>query len=356
MRIANGKGAIRMGKALANGASAQTMTGQERKALRYAKKGIFLALLSGLIFSADGLLIKSSSAHYPFNRPGLLLFIPLFCAGMHDLCAGLVTTFVNWRTGRLRELQRSLFSKPGRSVILGAFVGSLCGMGGYMAALQFADAAYVLPITSLYPGMAAILARFVLKERISPRVWLGLALCVSGAAAIGCGSPAGQAGNLFYLGLGFAALAAAGWSIEAVCAASGMDFIEPLVALNIYYCVSAFLYVGILIPLAAWVELPEAETLALLRDFVSSRGTLAIACAGIFGTCSYSCWFSAINMTGVTRAMALNISYALWGIVLSFFFADADMTRGLIAGAGIIFAGMVLVIGNPRDMLNLRES
>jgi drug/metabolite transporter (DMT)-like permease len=332
------------------------MTAQEREALRYAKKGIFLALLSGLIFSADGLLVKSSSAHYPFNRPGLMRCIPLFCAGVHDMCAALVTTFVNWRTGRLRELQRSLFSKPGRSIILGAFIGALCGMGGYMMALQCVDAAYVLPITSLYPGIAAILAMFVLKERISPRAWLGLALCVAGAAAIGYGSPEGQAGNLFYLGLGFAALAAIGWSIEGVCAASGMDFIEPLVALNIYYYVSAFLYVGILVPLAVWVDLPEAETWALLGGFASSKGTLLIACAGFFGTCSYACWFSAINMTGVTRAMALNISYALWGIVLSFLFTDADITPGLTVGAGIIFAGMVLVIGNPKDMTNLRKS
>jgi drug/metabolite transporter (DMT)-like permease len=46
----------------------------------------------------------------------------------------------------------------------------------------------------------------------------------------------------------------------------------------------------------------------------------------------------------------------LWGIVLSFFFTETDITRWLIVGAGIIFAGMVLVIGNPKDMANLRKS
>ena len=344
------------GRAISCGPSGDPTSIQDRKSLRYAKKGILLAMLSGLIFSVDGLLIKNAAGHHPFNQPGLMLLIPLVCAGVHDMSAALVTTFINWRSGRLPELWFSLVSKPGRSVIFGALIGALCGMGGYMAALQLAGAAYVLPITSLYPAVAAVLAVFVLKERISSRAWLGLTLCIMGAAAIGYSSPGGETGNLFYLGLAFAVLAAIGWGTEGVCATSGMDFIEPVVALNIYYCVSTLLYVGVLIPVAAWIVLPGKEILPVLGDFALSRGTLFIACAGFFGSCSYRCWYTAMNMTGVSRAMALNISYALWGIVLSSIFTDVDITRGLVVGAGIIFSGMLLVIGNPKDMINLRES
>jgi drug/metabolite transporter (DMT)-like permease len=224
-----------------------------------------------------------------------------------------------------------------------------------MLALQMAGPAYVLPITSLYPAVASVLAVVVLKERISPRAWIGLALCVGGAVAVGHTLPEGQSGSLFYWGLFFAALAAVGWGAEGVCAASGMDFIEPVVALHMYYAVSVALYVALLLPLACLQPPPGTDSLALLGEFLSSPGALFVACAGLLGSCSYLCWFTAMTMTGVTRAMALNISYSLWGILLAFLFTDASLTSSLALGAGIIFLGMVLVIGNPRDMLRLRN-
>ena len=36
-------------------------TVQEQKALRFARRGVFLALLSGLIFSVDVLLVKGAT-------------------------------------------------------------------------------------------------------------------------------------------------------------------------------------------------------------------------------------------------------------------------------------------------------
>ena len=330
-------------------------TVQEQKALRFARRGVFLALLSGLIFSVDGLLVKGATEYYPFNQTNLLLLIPLVCAGLRDLCSALAISLLNWRSGRLPEVGRSLVSKPGRSVLGGALIGALCGTGGYMAALQLAGPAYVLPITSLYPAVAAVLAVFVLRERIPLRAWAGLALCVGGAAAVSYTPPDGQTGNLFFWGMAFAALAAVGWGLEGVWATSGMDFIEPVVALNIYYATSAFLYVCILIPLACLALPPETDAFALLGDFLSGRGTLLVACAGLLGSLSYLCWYCAMNMTGVSRAMALNISYSLWGILRAFLFTDASLTPSLALGAGIIFLGMVLVIGNPRDMLRLRN-
>lgn len=44
-------------------------------------------------------------------------------------------------------------------------------MGGYLMALSMAGPAYVLPITSLYPAIAALLALVFLKERVSLRAW-----------------------------------------------------------------------------------------------------------------------------------------------------------------------------------------
>lgn len=341
---------------MASGKDSQTFLQQEREALAYAKKGIILAALSGLIFSVDGMLIKSAGDYAPFSNPALWLLVPLICAGLHDLCAGLVVTFLTWRSGRLAELWRSLASKPGRSVLAGALMGSLIGMSGYMTALQMAGPAYVLPITTMYPAVAAVLAVFVLKEKIPLRGWIGLSFCVLGAAAVGYTPPDGQTGSLFYWGLFFAAMAAVGWGVEGVLATSGMDFVEPSVALNIYYLVSVTVYIAILIPLVSQLVYSEQGGLALPLDFIASKGVFFLLAAGAFGGIAYSCWYKAMHMTGVSRAMALYISYALWGILLSSLFTEVHITVTLVVGALVIFTGMFLVVGNPRDMLNLRKT
>ncbi len=328
---------------------------QDLQALGYAKKGIFLAVLSGIIFSGDGLLIEKALGHAPFNDPTLSLLVPLICAGLRDFCAACVITCITWRSGKLNELGRSLASKPGRFILAGAVMGALFGMGGYIAALRLAGPAYVLPITSLYPAVAAILAAFTLKENIPPRSWMGLALCVGGAVLVGYTPPDGRTGEMFYLGLAFASLAAVAWGVEGVCAASGMDFIEPIVALNMYFILSAALYVGLIVPAVSLLFFTQAGGLLVPLSFLASKGALFVATAGCLGVSSYYCWYNAMNMTGVSRAVALNISYALWGIILSAMFSKVHITVGLMAGALVIFTGMCLVIGNPRDMLNLRN-
>ena len=134
----------------------------------------------------------------------------------------------------------------------------------------------------VFPTMAI----FLLKENIAPRAWLGLAFCVLGADAISYGPPEGQPGNLFYWGLSFAALAAVGWGAEGVLATSGMDFIEPAVALNKYYTISSILYVLSIIPLVSVIVFPQAGV-ALLAQLLTSKGAAFVAVAGITGAFSF---------------------------------------------------------------------
>ncbi len=328
---------------------------QEKKALAYAKKGLVLALISGMVWSLDGLLVTRSEGYAPFTNPEFWLLAPFFCAGAHDLCSAILATFFNWRAGRIKELGRAFLSRPGRTVVAGSLLGAALGLGGYMAALRLAGPAYVLPITSLYPAVAAVMAVFILREKISPRAWLGLGLCIIGAVIIGYTPPASQPGDMFYWGLLCAGLAALGWGAQGVCSTSGMDFIDPAVALNMYYLVSASLYALIVVPVVAFGLLPATGGLEALAQFALSRGTLFVCLAGFIGAFSYLCWYRAMNMTGVSRAMALNISYALWGIFFSSIFTDVEITRNLVAGAVVILAGMLLVIGNPGEMLDLRK-
>lgn len=331
---------------------------RERKELAFAKKGLILALLAGMIWSFDGLILDKGLAQEPFSSALLWLFAPLLAAGIHDFSAGCLSLLLNNVAGKRREILRTLCSKPGRLCVMGALLGGPLGMGGYLIGLSLAGAAYVLPITSLYPAIAAVLAAIFLKEKISVRAWCGLALCVAGAIAIGYTPPAGESSGSFLLGIGFAFIAAFGWAAEGVCETSAMDFVEPVLALNIYQFVSTVLYIFIIVPIVIiylYLSAPDFSAIKTLGAAFSSAGLPFIICAGLVGCMSYRYWYRSMNMTGVSRAMALNITYALWGVIFSAIFTDITITTNLVIGAIIICIGMVLVIGNPRELVNLRN-
>ena len=340
-------------------AADQLARAREKKELAYAKKGLVLALLSGMIWSFDGLALGEGLSHAPFTLPVAWMLAPLLAAGIHDLCAALFCFGWNAGQGRAREVFRTLVSRPGRLCVLGALFGSPLGMGGYLMGVSLAGPAYTLPITSLYPAIAAVLAAVFLRERISRRAWVGLALCVAGGIVIGYTPPETDAGSTyFYLGIAFAVLAAFGWAAEGVCVTSGMDLAEPAVALCIRQFTSAILYALFIVPgVALYLSAGQVafSPAHFLGDTLSSAGLLFIMLAGVIGCTSYLCWYPAMNMTGVSRAMSLNITYSLWGVLFSALFTDIDITRNLVMGSVIIFAGMFLVIGNPRDIINLRN-
>ena len=81
---------------------------REQKELRYAKKGLALALMSGMIWSSDGLILGKGLAEEPFGSPALWLFAPLLAAGLHDFCAACLSLAINGAQGKGREVIRTL--------------------------------------------------------------------------------------------------------------------------------------------------------------------------------------------------------------------------------------------------------
>jgi len=73
-----------------------------------------------------------------------------------------------------------------------------------------------------------------------------------------------------------------------------------------------------------------------------------IACAGVIAAYSYVVWYRSIREIGVARAMALNISYAMWGAVLAWILHDAPLTLLALAGCAVVTAGAVLTILSGR--------
>ena len=60
-------------------------------------------------------------------------------------------------TGRWREYARTLRTKPGMIVCLGALCGGPVGMAGYLVGISLATPTYALAISATYPALGAIL-------------------------------------------------------------------------------------------------------------------------------------------------------------------------------------------------------
>ena len=314
----------------------------------FAKKGLFIALLSGVTWGLNGVILSFAFAAALFLDEKYWLLAPLTVGALHDTFSAFWLLIFNGVTGRIKELIRTLHSKAARPVILGALFGGPIAMSSYMLAMKLAGPAYIMPITALYPAIASIFASIFLKEKIGRRAWFGLTLCVIGGVVIGYTPPVGSLGNEFYLGIAFAVVATLGWGIEGVLATSGMDLLDPAVALNVRQLTSSIVYMLLVLPLAGgYMLLGPAMT-------NTSIGWV-FPVAALVGAISYLCWYRAMNMTGVSRAMAINITYSLWGIFFSAVFTEVEITSNIIIGALIITTGMILVVGNPKSMARLRN-
>jgi len=318
----------------------------EARELSHAKKGIGWGILSGATWGLDGVILGIGTAMAPFTGGASLYAAPLAGAALHDGFAGFFLFFYNLFTGKWREYIRTLATKPGLIVCLAALFGGPIGMAGYVLGINMAGASYALPITAMYPAIGAIMAVFILKERISWRTWLGIVLCIAGAIIVGYAPPEGSS-PYFHLGIVLSLLACLGWGMEGVLSTYGMDMVDPDIAIGIREAASFVVYFVAILPLAAGLPIFFAA--------FGAKSLWIVALAGFFGGLSYLAWYRALNMTGVGRAMTFNISYALWGVFFGWLITKTPVTPALLGGAVLIFYGTVLATTNPRELLNLRK-
>ena len=76
---------------------------------------------------------------------------------------------------------------------------------------------------------------------------------------------------------------------------------------------------------------------------------LTILVAGAIGGYSYATWYRAISKIGVARAMTLNITYAMWGILLAWMIQQTSASPFALAGCVVVVGGACLTILSGRQ-------
>jgi drug/metabolite transporter (DMT)-like permease len=327
--------------------------------LYHAQKGLAFAFFSGLLWAASGTALYLASSKNPYVQPveavGLVIAAALSMAMIHDATAAIIGFIFNTINGKSKEFLRTLRTRPGKIVCLGAIMGGPVGLSGSILGITMAGSAYAMPITATYPALAAILSTVFLKEKNPARVWFGILFCIAGALVIGY-TPAEETSN-FKLGIALSCLAALGWAIEGVVSTYGMDTLDPDVVVNIRETVSALVFAVIVLPaLALSGLLGGIPGWTITLKALAAPAVLIVVLAGCFGCVSDFMWYRAMNSTGVARAMALNICYAMWSVLLGVLLTDQELSFQSLAGAGIIVAGALLVVANPKELFSLRNT
>lgn len=313
---------------------------------KFRKTGIGTGAISGLTYGLYSTFVVIASMQAPLVGAVGLFAAPYIASALNDSLAAIWLLIYNTVTGRIRELGRSLLTFPGRIVILGALVGGPIASGAYLMALSMAGA-YAIPISALYSLFGAIFARIILKQKITPRVGVGMLICIVGAIVINWVNP--ESGSNFTLGIICAFVAAIGWALEGVLAAYGSAMIDSDIAITIRQLVSGVVDIFIILPLLGALGLFRATIMA-------GTPVIWLGIAGLCAAISFLCWYKSNSTIGCAVGMSLNITYVFWGVLFSILFLGSAITPTIVTGSIIILIGAVLVSTNPIDFFNKKEA
>ncbi|MBO5092808.1 MAG: DMT family transporter [Lachnospiraceae bacterium] len=297
---------------------------------------LLVGLCAGIFWALDTVILNLCLGGGTYGLPqSFAVFLPLVVTCLHDLCSAAYLLLFQGGKKRLAGVRAALFTREGRFVMLGALLGGPVGMAGYVSAVRYLGAANTAMISALFPAVGSVMAFLFLKERLSAGQTTGLLLSVAGMALMG-GKMAGTENGALLPGVCCALLCVFGWAGEVVICSYGMKsgVLDNEQALTIRQITSALFYFCIILSII--------RGHAAAFRMMASSGMPLIAAAALAGTVSYLCYYLTIRRLGASVAMALNVTYAAWAIVLEgLLLHEARSLRECVCGV-IIVGGALL--------------
>lgn len=306
-------------------------------------------LAAGIFWAMDTVILGIALTMTPFIATEQAVFLaPFISTFLHDLFSALWMILYMGIRRQYRSVIRALKTRSGKFIILGALFGGPIGMTGYVFAIKYLGATYTAMISAMFPALGSFLSHIFLKERMKKYQMAGFLISVCAMAAMGYAPGGGQVENL-PLGICCALLCVVGWAVEVVICAYGMK--DPNVnnehALMIRQITSAVFYaVVIMNVIRGW---------SFVGDALPTAAAPVILASAFFGTASYLCYYKAIRDLGPSKGMALDITYSVWAIPVSFLLTGAvSDVRSIILGL-VILAGSLVAATDVREVFSGRK-
>lgn len=272
-------------------------------------------IIAGITWAIETIILGIALSMSPFSSSeSAVILAPFVSTFIHDAFSAIWACLYNGVRGNLPNVLKAIKLKSGRFVALAAIIGGPIGMTGYVLSVANMGASIGAVASAIFPAIGAVLAYFFLKEKMSWYRWLFLIISLLGVYGLSY-SPEINIKN-FWLGFVGTLMCAFGWGIEAVIIAKSVqeNAVTDEIALQIRQTTSALVYGIIILPvMKGW-----NFTISLFNG--TGRLIPTIAVAALFATVSYLFYYRAIAQIGASKAMALNITYSAWAVILSVIF------------------------------------
>lgn len=355
------------------GPSAAAIAAKQKLSAQFFRKGIIIALLSGLLYglySASMTLGMTKGVWadwYGPNTAGLSAFVIVYVLGalgsaVNDSLSALWALSNVGVKGKLGDFFRTLNTLPGKVMILAALIGGPISSAAYVVGLQMAGS-IVIPITALCPAIGAILGRVLFKQELNGRMKIGIAICVLASFLIGSTSIGGDKPPTMFWGICIAFIAALGWGFEGCVAGYGTSMIDSEIGITIRQITSGMANLLILLPIMSAMAGNTTLSFDLaVQAFTSGSAIIWFVFSGLFSFLSYMFWYRGNSMCGAALGMACNGTFSFWGPFWCW------IVLGVIAGIGgwglppiawfaafLMAFGILVIAMNPLDLFKKKE-
>ncbi|QAT42360.1 hypothetical protein [Aminipila luticellarii] len=354
--------------------SAQAVTAKKKLASSFFKKGITIAILSGILygfytaFLTLGMTKGVWSDWYGANTAGLSVFIITFAiasigSSLNDTLSGVWALAYAAFRGKAGDFFRVLRTKPGKIMIGVALIGGPISSTAYVIGLQMAGS-IVVPISALCPCIGAIISRFLYKQALGARRLIGILICVAASGIIGAQGMALDAPDGMLLGICIAFIAAVGWGIEGCVGGYNCCMMDSEIGITIRQLTSGLSNLIVLVPIFGMLsgEGPGKTLSLAAQAFSDSNSILFFVISGGFAFASYMFWYRGNSMCGTALGMACNGAFSFWGpfccwlvLGLAWGIEGWNLAPAAWFAAVLMIIGIFIIAVNPSELFGKKE-
>jgi len=270
------------------------------------------------------------AACFPLIKAGLDLAPHLAFAALRAFVAGSTLIGTALVLGRARPRGAHSWSL----LVIAGIGATTLGFLGMFHAAEFIAPGVATVIANTQPLLAAVLAYFVLDERLNSRGVMGLLTGFAGIAILAAPGLAGsQNNNNFVLGIAYILLAAFGITVSNVALKRLAGEVDALMAAGTQLLVGT-------VPLVIISALTESP-----GDIVwSPRFMLVLLSLALPGTALvYWLWISVLQTMTLNRANAFSFLLPVFGLSMGIMFYGEALTVPVGIGVLVTLAGISLV-------------
>ncbi|MCM1990196.1 hypothetical protein [Oceanirhabdus seepicola] len=360
-------------KEVSKAVSLEAVASKKKLTSNFFKKGISLALFSGLIYGlwtaclTMGMTKGVWGDWYGANTAGLSAFAIAYLLAalgnaINDTCSAGWSLLYALKKGKFKDFLRCVNTAPGRIIIVAALIGGPIAGTAYVIAIQMAGS-IVVPISALCPAIAAILGKILYKQELNKRMAFGIAVCVFASFLIGSTGFTGGASTSTFIGIAIAIIAALAWGFEGCVAGYGSAMIDPEIGICIRQVTSGIANLFILVPIFGIMAGGVNISVDLaVQAFTSGPAMIWFALSGLLSFITFMTWYAGNSMCGAGLGTACNGTYSFFGplfclLLLGVYGGMDGWALPSVAwiGAVVMMFGILTISMNPLDLLRRKN-